>query len=456
MNNFVTYLDEVFWQPYIFETYSLVLTFWESQLCIILFARKLGKRTHFPARMALSLIAGTGFCYMMAAFNTMSGTLSFRVICYLAIAIYNLGITWGCYHDSIENILLSSCSGIAAYQLTNKLYPLIQNILGINDRETISLFHSAAVEIRNWEWLVFFFYHIAMFCLLSGIFHQKGELSRDKKTSRNVTLLAVITLLTVNVLICIARTYEAESMALNIVVKIFCIGFGFVILLACAGIFSENEREHQIAILNQLWKQDRAQFESVKARMDAINMKCHDLKHILHKIEGKLTEEEVGSLQEAIQFYDANIKTGNEVLDVVLCEKAMMCRENGIRFSCMVDGKGLSFLTPVQTYTLFGNIIDNAVEAVQQLPQPENKVIILSCLVNEGQLVIEESNYFSGALHLIDGLPATVKEDSSRHGFGTKSIKYIAEQYGGHMEMRAENDMFFLNVCFPLQAEAAV
>lgn len=445
-------MDKVldFFGPYVFEGMSLILTFLQNQVCIFLFARKLERKECFPFRVTFTLISGCCFCYTLAVLNTAFPLLPMRVLCYVLITVFNLGVSWLCYGDRANNILLAFCSGTAAYQLTNKLYPLIQNIMGINDRETISLFHDATVENQNWEWAVFFLFHIVMYCLLSAFFCPKGKLSRDKRTTRRVIVLSVATILTVNILICIARVYEAESMALNIVVKIFCIGFGFVILFSCAGIFSENERKHQIAILNQLWKQDRAQFESVKASMDVINMKCHDLKHIIHRLEAKLTEEEIGSLREAIEFYDSNIKTGNEILDVVLCEKAMMCQKNGIRFSCMADGRGLSFLTPVQTYTLFGNIIDNAVEAVQKLSQPENKVIILSCLVNNGQLVIEESNYFSGTLHLIDGLPATVKEDSSRHGFGTKSIKYIAEQYGGHMEMRAENDMFFLNVRFPL------
>ena len=449
MISFIDFIAEVLGE-YAFEGFSLILTFLECQLCIILFSRKLGRRKWFPLRVALSTAAGILFCYILAVVNTLSGTLIVRVICYLAIALLNLGVTCLLYRDDMTDILLSFCSGSAAYWLTNKLYPLVQNIRGINDRETLSLLQNAPGVLYDWEWIVFLLYFPVMFFLLSAIFQPKGKLSRDKKTSRNITLLSVVTVLTADVLICIARVYEAESMALNIVIKIFCVGFGFVILFACAGIFSENERGHQITILNQLWKQDRVQFESVRASMDVINMKCHDLKHIIHRIENKLTEEELSSLREAIEFYDSNIKTGNEILDIVLCEKAMMCKKNDIRFSCMADGKGLSFLTPVQTYTLFGNIIDNAVEAVQKLPDPENKVIILSCLVNGDQLVIEESNYFTGPLRLIDGLPATVKEDSSRHGFGTKSIKYIAEQYGGQLEMRAENDMFFLNVRFPL------
>ena len=95
-------------------------------------------------------------------------------------------------------------------------------------------------------------------------------------------------------------------------------------------------------------------------------------------------------------------------------------------------------------------MIDNAVEAVQKLSDPENKVISIVCQENNGYLDIEESNYFSGELLLDGNLPATVKDDSSRHGFGIKSIKYIAEQYGGQISVKVEKNMFFLSVRFPV------
>jgi len=104
----------------------------------------------------------------------------------------------------------------------------------------------------------------------------------------------------------------------------------------------------------------------------------------------------------------------------------------------------------VQTYSLFGNIIDNAVEAVKPLPL-EERVISLSCREEGDVLVIEESNYFSGGLKLDHGLPATSKGDSSRHGFGTKSIQYIAAQHGGTMDIRVADNMFFLTIRFPLK-----
>lgn len=433
---------------YAFQGFNLILTYWECYICIALFARKLGRRDLFPVRVVLTLLDGSAVCFLLAIWYTEASSLPVRVLCYSAISGLNFTALLFCWKDDLSETLLAFCSGMATYQFTNKLYPLLQNFLGINDRKTNSLFHGGETGSTHLDWVVFFGFHLLAFFILSAVFTPKNKLVHNKRTSRNVIVLSISTVALVNILICVSRVYEGESFMLNLVVKVLYVGLSLTILTICAGIFSQSEQEQQINILHQLWRQDRAQFESVKANMDLINMKCHDIKHILDKIEDKLTCEEVASLREAIQFYDANIKTGNEVLDVVLCEKAMTCQKNGISFSCMADGTGLEFLTPVQTYSLFGNIIDNAVEAVKALP-PEERVISLTCHEEEGALVIEESNYFSGGLELDHGLPATSKGDVSRHGFGTKSIQYIAGQYGGTMDIKVVGNMFFLTIRFP-------
>ena len=433
---------------YAFQGFNLILTYLECYICIALFARKLGRRDFFPVRVVMTLLDGCAVCFLLAIWYTEARSLPVRVLCYSTISGLNFIALLFCWKDDLSETLLAFCSGMATYQFTNKLYPLLQNFLGINDRESNSLFHGGETGSSNLDWAIFFGFHLLTFFILSAVFTPKNKLVHNQRTDRNAIVLSISTVVLVNILICISRVYEGESFMLNLVVKVLYVGLSLTILTICAGIFSQSEQEQQINILHQLWRQDRAQFESVKANMDLINMKCHDIKHILDKIEDKLTCEEAASLREAIQFYDANIKTGNEVLDVVLCEKAMTCQKNGISFSCMADGTGLEFLTPVQTYSLFGNIIDNAVEAVKALP-PEERVVSLTCHEEEGALVIEESNYFSGGLELDHGLPATSKGDVSRHGFGTKSIQYIAGQYGGTMDIKVVGNMFFLTIRFP-------
>ena len=436
---------------YAYDGFSLILTFLECQFSIALFCGNVRKRDAFFLRNGIVLAEGIILSYLLAIWNTEAQSLPVRVTCYLVIAVYNFLFLLVCWDDTYEELLMAYACGMAAYQVGNKLYPLLQNLLGINDRATISLLHAQTQDLTGWEWLLFFLVRFGTYSFLVFLFHPRGRLTSDRRTRRNIVLLSVSTVAIVTVLVCIARTYEGESMALNIVIKLFAIIFSLVVLMFGRGIFSQNEKEQQINVLNQLMKQEKLQFESVKANMEVINMKCHDLKHIIHRIEGKLTGEETDALREAIQFYDASIKTGNDIMDIVLCEKAMVCRKKGIAFTCLADGPKFAFLSAVQTYSLFGNILDNAIEAVEKLAEPENKVITLTCHENDGQLEIEECNYFDGTIHYTDGNLSTLKDDSARHGYGTKSIRYVAEQYGGKLEIKVDGNMFFLSVLFPAQ-----
>ena len=45
---------------------------------------------------------------------------------------------------------------------------------------------------------------------------------------------------------------------------------------------------------------------------------------------------------------------------------------------------------------------------------------------------------------------SVVFPDAASHGYGTRSIQYIARLYGGDMSIESSGTMFFLNVWFPL------
>ena len=84
-------------------------------------------------------------------------------------------------------------------------------------------------------------------------------------------------------------------------------------------------------------------------------------KHISKKIE------------KSVQIYSAIVRTGNEILDTILTEKSLICENSGIHINCVADGSLLAFMNPVDLYTLFGNALDNAIEAVRKLESKEKE-----------------------------------------------------------------------------------
>ena len=127
-------LIAAFTTPYTMQSVNLMLTYTECYACIALFARRFERRDFFLVRIILTLLEGMVVCYLLAIWYTEADSLLVRVLCYSAITVSNFTALMFCWRDDIEEMLLAFCSGMAAYQFTNKLYPLLQNLRGINDR----------------------------------------------------------------------------------------------------------------------------------------------------------------------------------------------------------------------------------------------------------------------------------------------------------------------------------
>lgn len=151
-----------------------------------------------------------------------------------------------------------------------------------------------------------------------------------------------------------------------------------------------------------------------------------------------------------MDIYDCGLKTQCAALDVVLASKSLMCLNKQIELTCMADGRRLAFMEDADIYALFGNILDNAIEAVEQLDDEERRLISLSVHVREHFLHVSEENYYSGDLVMDRGLPMTTKEDKRFHGFGMQSIRMLTEKYGGDLRLRASGGIYRLSILFPI------
>lgn len=108
-----------------------------------------------------------------------------------------------------------------------------------------------------------------------------------------------------------------------------------------------------------------------------------------------------------------------------------------------------------EIYAMFGNMLDNAMEAVLSIDDEERRCISLNVREVKGYLSITMRNYCDKQLKFSEeGLPLTTKEDSEYHGFGMRSIKLIVEKYDGTFSLALEDGVFKLNVMLPAARES--
>ncbi len=223
----------------------------------------------------------------------------------------------------------------------------------------------------------------------------------------------------------------------------------FLLALQCEITRRESE-QHNGEILQHILYQQKQQMEISKENIELINIKCHDIKNQIATLGSRVPQEEIRELERAVDIYDMAFKTGNEALDVLMVEKLMVCENKNIRLDCMMDGKLLSFMKQSDIYALFGNAVDNAIEAVERIVNEERRYISVRVRMEKGMLVIHFENYYEGEIAFVKGLPQTTKEDKRYHGFGMKSIRMIVEKYQGHFSVGAKDGIFTLNILLPI------
>lgn len=279
-----------------------------------------------------------------------------------------------------------------------------------------------------------------LFWLSIGRYSAKTEAYKNVDR-RFLVLSAVI------VFICIGLTRVAsffgESDAIS--VSFYAITACVMTLVVQIILSRTLELRHENETIRTLWEEDRRQYELSKATIDTINIKYHDLKHKLYGMN--LPQTEIDEIKAAVRVYGSRVQTGNEALDVLLTENSLRCNEQGITLTYTGNGADFSFMNTMDVYSLFGNAISNAVEAVQKLDDPEKRVIDILSERKGSLLNITVTNFFSGSLKLEDGIPATSKaEEEGFHGFGMKSMRLIAEKYGGSLHVSTKDDLFTLHI----------
>ena len=173
----------------------------------------------------------------------------------------------------------------------------------------------------------------------------------------------------------------------------------------------------------------------------------HDMKNhllILEKQNSQEVKQMAADLRRQISDYEDYVHTGNDFLDVIIRDKVKKAKEQGIDFLAVIDFTSGDFIEPLDISTIFGNALDNALEASVKLP-PEQRLITVKAGCNHDMLMIVfENNAVMGKMK------GTSKEDEFLHGFGIPNIRKAVEKYNGECVIRQENGKFVMKHIIPL------
>ena len=198
--------------------------------------------------------------------------------------------------------------------------------------------------------------------------------------------------------------------------------------------------------LNQMYRSLSDEREKQKAR-------SHDYMNHLNVMlmlarEGKVDEqihyieEQLGKEVQSVDIID----TGNTLINAVLNIKYLEAKEKGIIIPFIADNlKGIK-ISDSDLVTILTNILDNAIEAVQQC---DEKRIVFKIIKDSDTLIIDSSNTYAGKIP-DDEAFRTTKSDKKNHGFGLANIKNTVEANNGNCFIDTEGGIFHISITLPL------
>ena len=228
---------------------------------------------------------------------------------------------------------------------------------------------------------------------------------------------------------------------------------GIMILYVYQSRICELLAEKELNNIHSMLKAQYDKYRNYQTTFDLINMKYHDLKHQIAGLRADMSEGErqkwIDSLEQELESYSPELETGNSVLDTLIAGKMMNCQAHNIKVTCVADGNLLDFMHVADICTIFGNALDNAIENVTLIDDPEKRLIHISVSTKKNFVLIQINNYCENQIRIKNGYPVSTKADKLNHGFGLKSIRYTVEKYHGTVTFALNKNWFELKILIP-------
>ena len=433
----------------------------------VMFAYSLKRRRFFALRVVCTLL-GVGAISVGASFalyGVFNSGMDFnvvnidllRAVAYISFVVIGIVALVVCFDEKPSIILFTAVAANAALTVSSSLYTIIIDASGLN-----SIFFSMYRGYDAWGFVLYYSIH-AVVIVLSWVFFARSFAKSRKNFGKDINkfilgLYVMYALFTAAIsesqffnlqLMNITNETSPYSLAIPIIFYGFSAFFAvFVLFVQRFNLLWVKDVQEQEATesFRQHYK-DRANKQ--QASMELVNQKLDDIKKqvatIISKYHiDKAILDELGAV--SAEIFDSSIQTGNDALDIILTQKSLAFNSNHIKTTAMIEGKALNFMGVEDVNVFFGNALDNAIEYLAKVDE-EKRFIRISSTRHRSLLLIRIENYCERDIEFgKDGRPHSTKSGSQ--GYGSHSIRAVAEKYGGTATFSREGDLFVVTALF--------
>lgn len=354
--------------------------------------------------------------------TSMEFSVILLIVCELiGSAVNQMGISWLNFMTMVAILCVYVCqyeAGIVSRLIAVLLYMGIMGVAG----PLGYLFNKAFMEKVLDDTTVSYYFIVFFMALLKATIVEvfcrlkSGKSIRlsamPKETQYMLTMIPLCSLISCFLLIEVAK----ELISAQMVVLCMCIIFviiitNYVIFLMIEKYTTVEEKQHEE--------------EMIQREILYRNEYYQDMERYQEQIQDIRLAEEI-------------IYSANPVVNAILKVKSVKAKEKEIpmqvttllpqRVSVDIGDMGV----------LYGNLLDNAIEAAMAVEQ-EKRYVHVESKFQEGRLLLSIKNSKPSGT---SSCQQTSKKDKIKHGRGIRSVRKVAEKYGGELMLKDQGEHF--------------
>ena len=201
---------------------------------------------------------------------------------------------------------------------------------------------------------------------------------------------------------------------------------------------------------NSMLTMEERRLDQLVRYMNETRTLRHDFRQHLRVIANLAHSGQTEELQEYVdQIEDVSMSNharlcANNAVDAVAAHYEDVAEGQGARIEWSLNIPEEIFIREAELCSVLGNLVENALQAVESLPEERQIVKVTAHLLTEAMMGITVKNPYEGRIRFgRNGLPRTKRRG---HGVGLASVKSIVERYDGTMEIETKGGVFAVSI----------
>lgn len=389
-----------------------------------------------PRRTPMRYVAWSAYYLLLAASQTgqnISPPVFLMLNALLIFSVCTLS-----YRSGIGNRCIFSILVLAVWMMAEVVIGIILSLIGLDGWGLTT----AGIAISN----------VLMFSGSVIVGHYAKGRFRSELSVQCIFAVALIPVCTIflmhHIFLIVAEHMEYSSFAI--------ISSLVLLLLDCTAfeVYEQMMKDASAQERNRLYEQELKLMTRQTEEREAYDRQTHMMRHdmrnhltgllgILHDGDREDVEEYIRLLLNDTENFSSQdtLHSGNTVVDTIVNQKCIQAHRDGIAFDSNVFLPSTLPFRAGHLAIVFGNMLDNALEACRELEDGKRWISIEAVYTKE-VLMVSVCNSCLARIKNRSGRYSTTKNDRRLHGLGLFSVEQAVEPYRGQLDVEYKDGVF--------------